>query len=274
MAENEQIAQELTDGIAMLEQILEVMPDDQESLRALYNAYCQAQRRDRAIEYLGKLADVILAKQDFENLDFIVHELHSYTEDFPGETVSRLARLQAMSTQRKEETPHSESTEGEENSSRGENDISEELTMAWGLYEEGQLSQEEYSMILHDLTEISSKELETPPSVLHVLFDRGFGHINKLLNHMSSRTGTPCISLRNFEISQQVASTIPLQISALEGAIPFDFFGEDLLVAILNPYNKALKGKIEQQTGRRCHTYLVHPEDYDTALGKIRDLQK
>ena len=50
----------LADSIAMLEQILEVMPQDAEALKALYSAYCQGGRRVQAFEYLNQLVDVFL----------------------------------------------------------------------------------------------------------------------------------------------------------------------------------------------------------------------
>ena len=55
-------------------------------------------------------------------------------------------------------------------------------------------------------------------------------------------------------------------------AFPFAFFGDDLLVGVLNPFNHSLADKVESISGHRCHTYLVDPEDYDLALGQLRTL--
>ena len=44
---------DLADSIAMLEQILEVMPQDLMALKALYNAFCQCDRRDRPSSIWG-----------------------------------------------------------------------------------------------------------------------------------------------------------------------------------------------------------------------------
>ena len=270
MADNTQVDQDLLDGIAMLEQILEVMPDDQEALKALYNAYCQAGQRDRAAEYIGKLADVVYSNNDLDAVDFVIEELRSFTEEFPGEVVSRLARLQALNAQKDEGSP----TRGKQtgSSSSPEADVGEELTLAWKLYEEGQLSQEEYSAALHDVTEISTKEIDVPSTLLHVLYDRGFPHMNRLINHLSARSGVPCIALRNFEFTPQLATVFPIELVAHDGVLPFGFFGEDLQVAILNPYNGHSLKEAERISKRRCHPYLVHPDDYDTALAKLREL--
>lgn len=263
------IDSDLGDSVAMLEQILEVMPQDIMALRALYNAYCQYDRPEQAFEYLGMLADVAYNSKDSETAEFIVKQLPDFEEPFPAEVAAQLARLQDM-VGRNEPTraPSSDTAPAP----AAEVEISEELALAWKLYEENQLSQEEYSSVLHDLTEVSSKEVDVPVSVLHVLNDRGFSQMNRIMNYLSSRSGVPCISLLNFELSEQVVDLLPLEISARDGALPFGFFGNDLLVAVLNPFSNILIDKVEKVGGHRCHTYLVSAEEYDIALGKLRGL--
>ena len=260
---------DLNDSVAMLEQILEVMPQDIMTLKALYNAYCQYDRHERAFEYLGMLADVAYNTKDSETAQFIMEELPGYEEKFPVEVSSHIVNLlEVVGRAEPSDTPASETA----HAPTADDEISEELALAWNLYEENQLSQEEYSSVLHDLTEVSSKEVDVPVSVLHVLYDRGFSQMNRIMNHLSSRSGVPCISLRNFEISEQMANLLPLEIPAHDGALPFGFFGNDLLVAVLNPFSNVLVDKVEKAGGHRCHTYLVSAEEYDIALGKLRGL--
>ena len=166
MAEDKHATDEnLSDSIEMLEQILEVMPQDLEALKALYNAYGQCGSRDRAFEYLGLIANIVYDCNDAETAEFVVRELHAFEEEFPSETATQLVRIQALVNPDKS-TP-SESTTPTP-SPVSETEIGEELALAWKLYEEEQLSQEEYSSVLHDLTEVSSKEVDVPVSVLHV----------------------------------------------------------------------------------------------------------
>jgi len=259
---------DLADSIAMLEQILEVMPQDLMALKALYNAYCQCGRNDRAFEYLGLLADIAYDGNDSETAEFIVEQLHGFEEEFPSETAAQLARIRVVVSSDGQPASASE----KKFAPATDTDISEELALAWKLYEENQLSQEEYSSVLHDLTEVSSKEVDVPVSVLHVLNDRGFLQMNRIMNYMSSRSGVPCISLINFELAEQVADVLPLEVPACDGALPFGFFGNDLLVAVLNPFNNMLIDKVESISGHRCHTYLASAEEYDIALGKLRGM--
>ncbi|MDH3346253.1 MAG: hypothetical protein OEL75_03620 [Kiritimatiellaceae bacterium] len=268
--ENQQIDGDLADSIAMLEQILEIMPEDTTALKALYNAYGQAGRQDRCFEYLTKLTDAVCAEPDAEVSEFIVDQLQNFKEDYLSESAACLERLRGTKAPVAGVGGHS--LEKESSDSNSEVDISEELALAWRLYEENQLTQEDYSSILSDLTETSSKEIDVPVSVSHVLHDRGFGQMNRIINYMSSRSGVPFISLRSsFELSEKLGAALPLEMMSRDGVLPFGYFGDDLLVAVLNPYNTALLDKAEKASGLRCHSYLVLPEDYDAVLGKIRE---
>ena len=266
----QEIDRDLAESIAMLEQILDVMPQDAATLKALYNAYGQSGQRDRAFEYLGKLSNAVHSNGEAAEAVFVMEQLHSFFDDFPDEVATHLSRLQSLDIKggTVSETVVSPNTR------QGDADISEELALAWKLYEENQFSQEEYSSILHDLTEVSSKAIGVPASVLHVLNDRGFNQMNRVINYMSSRSGVPCVSLSDFELTEQMGTVLPLGMAAHDGALPFGFFGNDLLVGVLNPFNNTLVDKVETVSGHRCHTYLVSPEEYDLALEKLNGLAK
>ncbi len=265
----------LADSIAMLEQILEVMPQDIEVLKALYNAYLNGGHTERAFEYLNQLIVSAMGGDDAEKLLYIGQELPNFEEAYPSEVAAQIARLRTLAKLEpaapKKAAPRSVE-DGALVGAKTEIDISEELALAWRLYEENQLSQEEYSSVLHDLTEVSSKEVDVPVSVLHVLNDRGFNQMNRIMNYLSNRSGVPCLMLADFELDEKVAMVLPEATYVHDGALPFAFFGNDLLVAVLNPFNNNLVDKVENESGHRCHTYLVAPGDYDAALGRLRAL--
>ncbi len=267
----ENIDQNLADSIAMLEQILEVMPHDEEALKAVYGAYQKAGQDVKAFEYLTRIIDVYTSGGNKGLLPFIREELKKFEEKYPTEAAAQFVRLHTVfnpkgtAARTKQESTAAEGR-------KKEADISEELALAWRLYEDDQLSQEDYSSVLHDLTEVSSKEVDVPVSVLHVLNDRGYVQINRVMNYLSSRSGVPCVSLSNFDISEEVVTALPFEVAVHDGALPFALVGNDLLVAVLNPFNHVLLDDIESESGHRCHSYLVLPEDYDSALGKLRQL--
>ena len=269
------IGDNLADSIAMLEQILEVMPQDADAIKALYSAYRKTGKNEEAFEYLSRLIDVCIGGDDATQVSFIQRELVKFDEVYPSAVAAQKARIR-MLADAPAPVGKAGSLPAEERPPQGigsrETDISEELALAWRLYEEGQLAQEEYSSVLHDLTEVSSKVLDVPISVLHVLHDRGFTQMTRLMNHLSSRSGVPALMLSNFELSEDVAHALPIELAAHDGALPFAFFGDDLLVGVLNPFRNSLVDKVESISGHRCHTYLVDPEDYDLALGRLRKL--
>jgi tetratricopeptide (TPR) repeat protein len=277
MAEAQSIIEEnLADSIAMLEQILEVMPQDADAIKALYSAYRKTGKSEQAFEYLRRLIDVCIGGNDASSVSYIQRELAQFDDVYPSEVAAQNARIRKLADAFAPSRKGTAAPAGKSHRSTGirsrETDITEELALAWRLYEEGQLEQEEYSSVLHDLTEVSSKVLDVPISVLHVLNDRGFKQMNRLMNHLTNRSGVPMVMLANFELSEDVANVLPIEVVAHDGALPFAFFGDDLLVGVLNPFNNALADKVESISGHRCHTYLVDPEDYDLALGRLRAL--
>ena len=265
--------QNLADSIAMLEQIIEVMPQDIDAIKALYSAYLRGGQPDRAYEHLKRLVEIVSHNGDKEAIDYVQQELERLEEVNPTEVAAYLARLRTLEgTAPAGEAPSAKQVEKNANPAKSETDISEELALAWRLYEENQLSQEEYSSVLHDLTEVSSKELDVPVSVLHVLEDRGFTQMGRIMSYLSNRSGIPFVELERFELNDQIAEALPLEYAVHRGALPFASFGNDILVGVLNPFDNKLVDKIETETGRHCHTYLVGPEDYDLVLGKLKAL--
>lgn len=258
-----EIDSDLQDSIMMLEQILEVMPDDMMTLKALYNVYHQGGDRVRAFDYLSRLANAVIRNSDAETAEYALGQFSKFEMDYPEESISSASRLRALVS------PVVSDVESVDVRSV-ELDIGEELSLAWRLYEEERLSQEEYSSVLHDLTEMSSKDVDVPVSVLHVLNDRGFVHMNRIMNYMSDTSGAPCLSLSGFDVSEDVVSMLPRSMVCNEGAIPFAVMGESLMVGVLNPFNTQLVERAESVSGRSCYTYLVAPDDYDQVLERVR----
>lgn len=149
-------------------------------------------------------------------------------------------------------------------------DVTAELALAWNLVQAGELTQEDYSNVVHDLTESSSKNVEVPVTVLHVLQDRTFKNLDKVLAFLSSQSGLPILSLSNFELQRETYKLLPEDFMMHRGAIVFDLMGRDALAAILNPYDMELRKDVEAITGKKCHYYLVSAESYDKCLSSIR----
>lgn len=259
---------EVRDAIDAFEQILEAIPNDRMALETLIDAYEQINDRKKALEYVIRLSEVIEEDRDTETAPRLIAKLRALGADDPSakQILESLQKLVAP-TQKAAvpTTPRSTPV-----SKRKVIDVTAELALAWNLVQAGELTQEDYSNVVHDLTESSSKNVEVPVTVLHVLHDRTFKNLDKVLTFLSSQSGLPIISLSNFEVQKDTFKLLPEAFMMHRGAIVFELMGRDALAAILNPYDTELRKDVESTTGKKCHFYMVSAESYDNCLGTIR----
>lgn len=260
--------EELRQTAEVLEQILEVMPDDLLTLRALYYTTLQLEQPEKAFDYLIRLDDLARATQSIETVHFVLDQYRGLDAISPA-VQSRIGRL-AVLLEGLGEKPAVEAAPAPRKIISGTEAIEPEMALAWDLLQDGQLSQEEYSNVLHDLAEMSSRQMSVPVTVLHVLVDRQFSRFEKLLTHLSHKNNIPLIRLGLFDEQEHLNRLASVEFMSRCAAMPFAEVGQDLLVGVLNPCNTDPVRRLEQMTGRRCRPYLVTPEDYDERLGLIR----
>ena len=265
MSEPIDSGKELQKTAAMLEQILEVMPDDLFTLRALYETSLKLEQPEKAFDCLKRLDDGARASQNAEIISFVLNQYNSIVDEMPAvqKRIERLRELQMVTDLLKGEEPV-KPTAGRK---RG---IESEMALAWELFQDEQLTQEEYSNVLHDLTEMSSREVSVPVTVLHILHDRNFSRFERLLTYLSQKSGVPIMSLGQFTEREDLRDVLPLEFISHHGALPFAQVGGDLLLAVLNPMDKDLVRRAGEISGRHCHAYLVTPQEYDQRLMQIK----
>ena len=271
-AENETNGNESRQAITAFEQILEVMPNDLFALEALHDAYLENGETEAAFKHLKHIAELVKNERDIEILTRISDKMLFLGSEFPAanELASDLQnRARELGGQIETETDVAQA-EPEEFAPG----INAEIALAWKLFESEQISKEDYTNITNDLTEMSSKDIDVPISVIHVLYDRGLNNTEKIISHISQKGHAPMISLNNFEIQMPAVQTLPLKFITKLGALPFDFIGDDLMVAVLNPFDKDLQKKVCERSRRDCHFYLVSAPEYDNALAAIRNAAK
>jgi hypothetical protein len=266
MSEPVSAREELQQTAAMLEQILEVMPDDLFTLRALYETSLKMEEPEKALDCLKRLDDGSRAAQNAEIIAFVINQYESIVEDMP-ELRSRIERLQEL--QMVSDIMSSQSAPRKSAASR-KSGIESEMALAWELFQDEQLSQEEYSNVLHDLTEMSSRDVSVPVTVLHILHDRNFSRFERLMTHLCQKSGVPIIALNQFSEREELRESLPIDFISRHGALPFSKVGGDLLLAVLNPLDKELIRRASELSGCRCHPYLVSPQDYDQRLTQIK----
>lgn len=265
--------EELKNSVEMLEQILEVMPDDLFTLRALYETWLKLEDPEKAFEALNRLDDRTRAAQNIEMINFVLEQYQSVSDD-SAEMQGRIGRLQEIKNvsgilQDVEPSLQVNKANPQSTGSR----LDAEMALAWVLFQDDQLSQEEYSNVLHDLTEMSSQAVGVPVTVLHILYDRQFGRMERLMTHLCQKNDMPIIALSLFENNEEIIRQLPIDFISRNGVMPFAKVGDDLLVAVLNPLDQELLEEAQKLSGRNCHPCLVTPDEYDLQLGKIKQVE-
>jgi len=261
---------EVWNAISAFEQILEAMPEDRLALETLQEAYEKIGDQAQALNYLIRLAKVMLQEGDTAGAINLQKKLTALGAKDPAarEILDTLAQLQGGGPSAAPAA--APAAEGRTRASARRLDISNEMSLAWELAQANEITKDEYTEIVHDLTENSTKALNSPVTVLHVLEDRQYKNRPRILTYMAKSSGIPLIALASFELQAAAYKLIPMDVMARQGAIAFDQMSKDLLVAILNPFDKDLQENIKVLTGRNCHFYLVSAADFETALDKIR----
>lgn len=284
------------EAIAAFEQILEALPNDMVALNALVRAYEMVGDQTKALTYLVSLARQMVEQGDLESVLPFLDKLKSFAEvdarakDVVGEIEKlrqqqgggMLAALGAVSSPGKPTTPGSPTALPDNAKVVGrvqelmkrQVNIADELSFAWQLHQGGLLTQEEYAGVAQDLAEVSTSDVTTTVSVLHVLHDRQFRNLDNVILFAARDTNTPAISLTSFDVQRDAASLLPLNFVIRCGALVFETLGADALVAVLNPYNKALRQDVQKALGRACHFYLTTPADFDATVTKIGEMDK
>jgi len=259
----------------MFEQILEVMPDDEMAIRTLYDSYRQTGEVSKAFSMLQRLTEIVLAEDNHDLSGFLLDQFSQYEELIDDSCVPLIERLQQFA----DTTPALAEKEvavpsGEAPTLReveiGEDDRKDaEVALTWNLYQDGMITEEDYSMVLKDLTEMASKQAMVPSTVMHVLSDRSYSHFSSVMAYMAKQSGSPFISLANFDVPVELVTLLPAEFVYHNAAMVFKQIQQELLVAMLNPFDRKLKNAVEEMTGRTCHYYLITAEEYDMLLKKM-----
>jgi hypothetical protein len=106
--------------------------------------------------------------------------------------------------------------------------------------------------------------------VLHALEFRSSKNLDKIMAFVAKDCGTPVITLSSFASTLEAMILLPLDFMIRRGVIVFEFIGNEALVAIMNPYNKALRAELAATIGRPCHFFVALPSDFDQAIVRMR----
>ncbi len=252
--------------ISLYERQLESSPNDQAVLESLAAAYGRADNTLRARATLIRLSRVIISKRDAPAAARVAEMLRPHAEaDF--DALEALAALEtllrevvdaggagAASGASSESTPPPP-----EGVVLDKLILKREVDLAWGLRSDGLLKDEEYSQIVEDLTIQISKSRGAAVSVLHAVVDRSIPGFDGIVQHLQDKGRVPFIDLDAFEPQRVDHREVPSTYLIRQGAVVFDEVGDELLVGILNPVDKAIREDLPRYLGAPCHFFLVSP---------------
>ena len=267
------LEEEVWSAISAFEQILQAMPKDRGALDVLSHAYEQIGDHTRAKEYTVRLAEVMLGESDSAALPGLLERLRTYAPEDPAvqDMVRRIEQMtggDAGTTTDTSATDPGAAAAKPAGAPKGFN-IANELSFAWGLLESEDLTQEEYSGIVQDLSEMGASEASATVSVLHVLESRGFRKLDRIMGRVAKECDAPFVSLGSFELQLDAMRLLPREFMVRRGAVAFGAMGGDLLVVVMNPYDQQLRHDVASLAGRRCHFFMTLPSEFDRALDRF-----
>ena len=275
--QREELESQVWSAIAAFEQIVQTIPNDRVSLEALSHAYEQVGDLARARDFLVRLVDVVVAEKDRDAAELLRERLerHAATSVEAKSAQVRLetflaeGRPDARSFAVADELAAAGSGRDSSDSERPTSHVAAELSFAWTLFQAGELTQEEYASVAQDLSEVSASKAAVTVSVLHVLQDRGNRNVERIVAYAARDTGVPMIPLSLFDVQPAVLRLLPADFVVRQGVMPFEVMGTAVLVVLLNPYNKALRKKVESIIGRTCHFFLTLPTEFDAVMERM-----
>lgn len=264
---------EVWQAISAFEKILEVMPNDRSSLETLSHAYEHVGDRARALDYLLRLAEVVVAEKDAETAPHITERLAEYSEA-DEQVRDLLSQLQLLQAGEQQQTDSAAATSAETQARPMATPrpfrVTDELGFAWKLLEAGEISQDDYAALAQDLAELSTDPDKTTVSVLHVLETKAFSGMERVMGYVSRDTKTPLVSVQAYDVAPEMAEWLPIDFMIRHGVVVFGKILDELLVAIMNPYNMRLREDIAVRTGRACHFFMTPPGEFDTLITLLK----
>ncbi|MBN1673106.1 MAG: hypothetical protein JXR37_18815 [Kiritimatiellae bacterium] len=263
----EDLEAEVWNAIAAFEQILEAMPTDRVSLETLSDAYEKVGDHTRAKDYLVRLVNVLADEGDGDAASAQLEKLRKYEGEDP-DVAKAIERVEQLAPAPKEGKAAARSSATQHVAVN----ITGELSFAWNLLQARELTQEEYSRVVQELSDASTGSQMVTVSVLHVLHEHDMPTLPRILAYASKESSTPLVSVTSFDLQADTVRLLEIEFMIRRGAIVFETMGKDALVACMNPYDQQLRKDVEAILNRKCHFYLTPPEDFDNAIEKIKEL--
>jgi hypothetical protein len=270
--QRDDLESQVWNALSAFEQLVQAVPNDRVALDALAQGFEQVGDLTRSREYLVRLARVVLDADDHEGAAALRERLqrHAGTDPAIRDVAARIEHLLAQGAggEGREGQAAAETVAAEAESPAAI--VPAEMTFAWMLLQAGELTEDDYANAVSDLVATTGAKTAVTVSLLHVLHDRAFRHLERVVANTARDVRMAVIPISAFELAELTVNRLSLDMMIRSGAMIFDNLGADALVAILNPYNKTLQKRVEALAGRKCHFFLTTPAEFDAAIEKVK----
>jgi len=259
----------LEEGIAYFEKMLQVMPDDRVTLEFLSIAYGQIDETDKQRRALVSLAGVLLKERDYEAADKLIERLENYTEPDARAAILRIkaAHGQPPPPEHLPEKPVAPSAGKTTNAVCVA--IKAEKKLVRHLAERKVISEAMADSVQDQLTALADVHGCFLVSALSTMEKESTADAESAMAYLADEFSAPPIPLETFEISTDFVQTLPTSLVRVRGVMPFAKMGSNILIAMLNPFDDALKSQIESAVGAPCRFYLAHPRTMEGILERL-----
>ena len=280
-----ELDQKLVEAIAFFEQMLQTMPEDRTSLEFLSVAYEQTGQFEKHRDCLVRLSDCLVREKDFEHAQSIAQRLSAFSDYEPARAAVERVAESVQNQILKETVASSSVTGGLEKPMRPAVGVyqdaglevhalsrtasSAEMELVWYWKDHNFLPKELCMDILHVLTESQITDHPMLVSALALLDEQHPEYTEQVMEKMQRDSGVPPIPLELFEVQPKAVEALSPVFIHVRGVLPFALLGNEVLVAVLNPLNKALQEEIVARSGKACHFFFAHPRMWQEVARKL-----
>ncbi|MFW6414585.1 MAG: hypothetical protein ACOCZS_04710 [Verrucomicrobiota bacterium] len=262
--------------IKELEEILQVFPDDTDTLESLLTYYQQANRKEDAFNIGLKLAEILSSQSEWQQVRAIASSLLELKpDDEKAEILLENANL-ALSEE-SDDTDRQQPAKTDDEKAPAQNkaknlkpNISAELDLAWMLMQNGFINQQQYKTAVSSLTENRrSAYAQTNFSILLEISTLEGIDIQDIMGFLVQKTRMPYIEIGNFELDRETTEIIPPTKCRVIGILPFARLNDEFMAVTLNPMNKELLQDVSVCLGGETHFYLCDPATLEELLSRL-----
>ena len=247
----------LEEGVRYFEQMLQLMPDDRTTLEFLVVAYDQLNEKEKGEKAVVSLTNLLLKQGDFAAAEGLLPRLEAIDSDEAKILALKVHRLAAPSPELVPEAPR-ELTAAELSAEETREAISAEGSLVEFLWSNGVIPGEE------DAKKVRDQVVATPVagriflvSALAILEKENFELCEKCMAFLADCFSTPPVSINAFERKADLLKHFPADLLRIHGAVPFAAIGDVTLVALLNPADERLRGRLSESG--KCRFYITLP---------------